>query len=52
LKTILKCTAVVLVALILLAAASALLVFKLVQDRVAAHMKPPHLRLQPDLPAN
>jgi len=48
LKTILKRTAVVLVALILLAAASALLVFKLVQDRVAARMKPPHLRLQPE----
>jgi thiol-disulfide isomerase/thioredoxin len=48
-STILKRTTIVLLSLILLAAASALLVFKLVQHRVAAHMQPPHLRLQPEL---
>jgi thiol-disulfide isomerase/thioredoxin len=31
--------------LLMLAAATALLVFKLVQRRVAAHMRPPHLKL-------
>ena len=46
--TILKRTAIVLLSLILLAAASALLVFKLVQRRVVARMHPPHLRLQPE----
>jgi thiol-disulfide isomerase/thioredoxin len=34
-----------------LAAATGLLVFKLVQHRVAAHMHPPHLRLQPEPPS-
>lgn len=43
---ILKRTLIVLLSLILLAAASALLVFKFVQHRVVAHMQPPHLRLQ------
>jgi thiol-disulfide isomerase/thioredoxin len=45
---IFKRTVIVLLSLTLLAAASALLVFKLVQYRVAAHMRPPHLQLQPE----
>jgi thiol-disulfide isomerase/thioredoxin len=48
LRTILKRTTIILLSLILLAAASALLVFKLVQYRVAARMRPPHLHLQPE----
>ena len=46
--TILKRTAIVLLSLTLLAGASALLIFKLVQHRVAARMRPPHLQLQPE----
>ena len=45
---ILRRTVLVLLCLTLLAAASALLIFKLVQYRVAAHMRPPHLQLQPE----
>ena len=45
---ILKRTAIVLLSLILLTAASALLIFKLVQYKVAARMRPPHLRLHPE----
>jgi len=45
---ILQRTLTVLLSLILFAAASALLLFKLVQHRVAAHMRPPHLKLQPE----
>jgi thiol-disulfide isomerase/thioredoxin len=44
----LKRTVIILLSLTLLAVASALLVFKLVQYRVAAHMRPPHLQLQPE----
>jgi thiol-disulfide isomerase/thioredoxin len=47
-RTVLQRTAIILLSLILLAAASALLGFKLVQYRVAARMRPPHLHLQPE----
>ena len=49
---ILRRTVLVLLCLTLLAAASALLIFKLVQYRVAAHMRPPHLQLQPEPASN
>jgi thiol-disulfide isomerase/thioredoxin len=45
---ILQRTLIVLLSLALLTAASALLIFKLVQHRVTAHMQPPHLRLEPE----
>jgi thiol-disulfide isomerase/thioredoxin len=47
--TILKRTAIILLSLILLAAVSALLVFKFVEHKVAARMRPPHLQLHPEL---
>jgi thiol-disulfide isomerase/thioredoxin len=47
----LKRTAIILLSLILLAA-SALLVFKLVQHRVESRMRPPHLHLQPEPASN
>jgi thiol-disulfide isomerase/thioredoxin len=52
LGTILKRTCVVLLSLGLLAAASALLLFKLTQDRVAARMRPPHLQFRPEPPGD
>jgi thiol-disulfide isomerase/thioredoxin len=48
----LKRTAIVLFSLVLLAAASALLIFKFVQHRVESHMRPPHLHLQPEPASN
>jgi thiol-disulfide isomerase/thioredoxin len=51
LGTILKRTAIVLLSIILLAAVSTLLVFKLVQHKVASRMLPPQLHVQPE-PAN
>jgi thiol-disulfide isomerase/thioredoxin len=48
LGTILKRTAVVLISLVLLAAASGLLIFKIFQHKIAARMKPPHLQFQPE----
>jgi thiol-disulfide isomerase/thioredoxin len=46
---ILQRTAVILVSLALLAAATGLLIFKVFQHKIAAHIKPPHLQLQPEL---
>lgn len=46
--TILKRTATILLSLVLLAAVSALLVFKFVEHKVAARMRPPHLQLHPE----
>jgi thiol-disulfide isomerase/thioredoxin len=48
LGTILKRTATILLSLVLLAAVSALLVFKFVEHKVAARMRPPHLQLHPE----
>jgi thiol-disulfide isomerase/thioredoxin len=45
---ILQRTAILLLSLALFAAATGLLIFKLIQHRVTAHMQPPHLRLQPE----
>ena len=46
--TTLKRTAFVLLLLVLLIASSALVVFKLVQHKVARNMRPPHLTLSPE----
>jgi thiol-disulfide isomerase/thioredoxin len=48
LRTTLKRTAIVLLLLVLLAACSALVLFKLVQHKVAKNMRPPHLKLSPE----
>ena len=47
-RTILKRTAIILLSLILLAATSALVIFKLAQYKVTARMRPPHLQFQPE----